>query len=468
MEYILGNAIFPHPPIIIPAVGKENLEKAKATVEGCKKAAQKVVDSNPQTLIIITPHGPIFQDALILWDMPNFQGNLANFGASQVALSLENNLKLVEEIISQAKEDNILAVKFSPQQAEHYGIESALDHGCLVPLYYLREAGFQGKIVVVSIGFLPLEELYAFGEVLRKAVEKIGERVVIVTSGDLSHRLTKDAPGGYHSEAKDLDKKIVQAVEEGRPEDLVNLDRDLIEKGGECGLRPLVIGLGTMDGWEIESNVYSYEGPFGVGYMTAWIEPKEKREEKRLKEKFFQDRKEAAAKRRKEESPLVRLARETVETYLKQEDLSNIKVDLPEGFPKKAGVFVSLKKHGALRGCIGTIQPTRNSLEEEIMANALSAALKDNRFFPVERDELEEIVYSVDVLSEPEKIADQSKLDPKKYGVIVRKDHRSGLLLPDLEGVDTVEEQVGIAKEKAGISPEEEVDLYRFTVDRYR
>lgn len=166
--------------------------------------------------------------------------------------------------------------------------------------------------------------------------------------------------------------------------------------------------------------------------------------------------------------PLVELAKKTIETYIREGRIISPPEHLTPDMTEKAGVFVSLKKHGQLRGCIGTFMPTCENVASEIIRNAISAATRDYRFHPVEEEELRELVYSVDVLSPPEKVKDASELDPKKYGVIVVSSQRKGLLLPDLEGVDTVEDQLMIAKMKAGIFPEEEVDIYRFRVKRYK
>ena len=169
-----------------------------------------------------------------------------------------------------------------------------------------------------------------------------------------------------------------------------------------------------------------------------------------------------------EESAYVRLARETIENYIKQGKIITLPLDLPkEMINQKAGAFVSLKKYGELRGCIGTFMPTQKNIAQEIIKNAVSAAVEDPRFSPVNVSELEDLSISVDVLSVPEEIKDISQLDPKKYGVIVSSGYKKGLLLPDLEGVDTAEEQVDIAKRKAGIYPDEKVKLYRFEVKRF-
>lgn len=168
--------------------------------------------------------------------------------------------------------------------------------------------------------------------------------------------------------------------------------------------------------------------------------------------------------------PLVELARRAIEEYVKNGRV--IPPPPPEEMTpemkEKAGTFVSLKKHGELRGCIGTFLPTQPNVAQEVIKNAIAAATQDPRFPPVQPQELPELTISVDVLSPPEPVKDLSELDPKRYGVIVRSGWRQGLLLPDLEGVDTVEQQLAIAMAKAGISPGEPIEVYRFTVRRYK
>jgi AmmeMemoRadiSam system protein A len=166
--------------------------------------------------------------------------------------------------------------------------------------------------------------------------------------------------------------------------------------------------------------------------------------------------------------PLVELAKDTVESYIKEGKVPQPPPEPTAEMTERAGVFVSLKKGGKLRGCIGTFEPTRPSVAEEIIANAISSATRDPRFLPVGPEELAQLEYSVDVLTEPEAVESEADLDAKKYGVIVESGWRKGLLLPDLEGVDTVEQQLEITRAKAGIDPDEPVNLYRFEVKRYR
>ena len=168
------------------------------------------------------------------------------------------------------------------------------------------------------------------------------------------------------------------------------------------------------------------------------------------------------------EDPYVKLARLSVETFVKTGQYAPLPNNLPaDMMDKRAGVFVSLHEHGRLRGCIGTTEPTHANIALEIIANGVSACSRDPRFPPVQPEELKYLVYKVDVLEPAEKISSEDELDPKVYGVIVEKGSRRGLLLPDLEGVDSVAQQVSIAKQKAGIAENESVQLYRFKVVRH-
>jgi MEMO1 family protein len=166
--------------------------------------------------------------------------------------------------------------------------------------------------------------------------------------------------------------------------------------------------------------------------------------------------------------PLVKLAKETIELYVRERKVLNMRdEDLTPEMKERAGVFVSLKVRGGLRGCIGTFEPCERDIANEVIRNAISSATCDPRFSPVRPEELESLEYSVDVLTAPEQANSLADLDPKRYGVIVKAGGRRGLLLPDLEGVDTVEEQVAIAMQKAGIPPGTPVTLFRFEVKRY-
>ena len=161
------------------------------------------------------------------------------------------------------------------------------------------------------------------------------------------------------------------------------------------------------------------------------------------------------------------LAKKTVEDYVLHGKMEEIEEDLSEELQRKAGTFVTLKKNAKLRGCIGTVKPTQKNVAEEIQKNAISAAEHDPRFSAVRPEELDELEYSVDVIGEKEKVDDLSQLDPEKYGILVKGGHQSGLLLPDLDGIDSIEKQITVARKKAGLGPEADIEIYRFPVKRY-
>jgi len=167
--------------------------------------------------------------------------------------------------------------------------------------------------------------------------------------------------------------------------------------------------------------------------------------------------------------PLVQLVKETIENYVRHGKTITAPEELTPEMERRAGTFVSIHKHGMLRGCIGTIEPTQTNVAQEVIQNAISAATQDPRFPPIVSEELADLDIKVDVLGEPEPVESLEELDPRRYGVIVKstRDWRKGLLLPDLEGVDTVEYQVDVARLKAGIGPDEPIELYRFEVVRY-
>jgi len=166
-------------------------------------------------------------------------------------------------------------------------------------------------------------------------------------------------------------------------------------------------------------------------------------------------------------SPEVELAKNTIEKYVKSGNKISIPDNIPDEMKEKAGVFVSIKKHGELRGCIGTFIGTRNNIAEEIIENAIAASTQDPRFSPVKPFELADLEISVDVLTAPEQVESTKDLDAKKYGVIIKSGTRKGLLLPDLEGVTTPQQQIAICRQKACIGDKELVELYRFSVRRF-
>ncbi|NLB15547.1 MAG: AmmeMemoRadiSam system protein A [Clostridiales bacterium] len=454
----------PHPPLIIPQVGKGDEKGIAATVEAYEKAAELVASFKPETIIIATPHSVMYSDYIHISPGAAASGSFARFRAREVSFKVRYDAELITAIQGICMEEGISA----GTEGER---DPSLDHGAMVPLYFLRQAfGGNIDIPIVRIGLsgLPLREHYKLGMAIKKAADKTGRRIAFVASGDLSHRLKDDGPYGYNEKGPEYDRKIMETLSKADFGALFGFSENLCDEAGECGHRAFVMMSGAFDGLSVKAEQLSYEGPFGVGYGVAIFEPIKKDESRYFLEAAGKQKRAQIKSRRDNESEYVRLARASLESYVRDGKI----IDIPKGLSdslinRAAGAFVTIKKDGNLRGCIGTIYPVCPTLAQEIINNAVSAGTRDPRFNPVKPSELDELVYSVDVLGETEDIDSPSELDVKRYGVIVSKGYRKGLLLPNLEGVDTVEEQISIARQKAGISADEPVKLQRFEVVRH-
>lgn len=268
MDNLVGCALMPHPPLMIPEVGKQELDQIKNTVEAATQVSEMLKEGNPQTVVIITPHGPVFEDAVTVSIHPRLKGNMAQFGAPDVTLGFETDNLLIKHIIRNCQRLGINLTELTDDAAKNYRISLNLDHGAFVPLYYLAKAGFKGQIVHLSMGMLAYEEMYTFGKAVQAAIGHMDKRVAVIASGDLSHRLTPDAPAGYSPKGAEFDRQVVAALEAVDVKALLNLDENLIQEAGECGLRPVFFLMGVMGGLDSQVAVSSYEGPFGVGYAV--------------------------------------------------------------------------------------------------------------------------------------------------------------------------------------------------------
>jgi AmmeMemoRadiSam system protein A len=398
-----------------------------------KELGRILAEERPSLLLVLSPHAP-FAGGITFSAADSYGGDFSMFGAAVPRFSFpgapDKGRALAQDISSRfpsyiSRKENLL-----------------LDHGSLVPLSFLSAAnkGEPARIILANpIGLSP-SEAFALGRFLASRTDD--EQWGLVASGDLSHRVTRDAPAGFSPAGARLDNQVVEAIRKNDPSKLLSLNSGEIEEAGECGLRSVLVFLGLAEKRKVR--FLSYEAPFGVGYAVAFAPLHAACDLARMViGTFFTEGEERARK----EGALLS--------------------DLPE-MTERYGCFVSLKKKGVLRGCIGTILPRKPSLAEEIAENALAAAFEDPRFPPLEKKELDEVSISVDILSSPEAVSDLSLLDPKKFGVIVEKSVSRGVLLPDLEGVDTVEAQLSIAARKAGIGDWRTASVRRFSVKRIR
>lgn len=461
---ILAGFMVPHPPLIVPEVGHGDEREIQATIDAYKKVAAEIAELAPETIVVISPHATAYMDYNHISPGAGAKGSFSQFGAPQVKLEREYDTELVRAFCAEIAADRELRAGTEGER------DRDLDHGTLVPLYFVNAVYPAYKLVRLGISYEPLVKQYRLGICLRDAVEKLGRRVVIIASGDLSHHLNKKSPYGFNPAGPRYDEKIMQTMGSASFLDLLLYSPKLCKEAGECGHRSFTIMAGAFDGYAVATECLSHEGPFGVGYGVCTFRNIGRDARREFLPQYLRAKEQLGKAREAAEDPYVKLARQSLEHYVR----TGKKLSLPENLPRemlqqRAGAFVSLKKDGVLRGCIGTIGPTRDNLALEILNNAISAGFHDPRFLEVRKEELADIVYSVDVLGPIEPISSPRELDVKRYGVIVDKGSRSGLLLPNLEGIDTVEQQIEIARRKAGIGEQETgVTLSRFEVIRHR
>ncbi len=449
----LGGFIVPHPPILVHEVGGGRENEASASCEAMEALSEALTELAPDTVVLVSPHAPLYRDHFFFHSprsgRSRLEGSLAQFGSPR-SHSYQWDDALQAKMI-----DALVSAGFSAGPLEESSMHSqqvapGLDHGAMVPLCLLSGPQPSFQLVCLSPSAMEPAQQFEAGKVLRQVFDTCGRRVLLVASGDLSHKVNAESPYGSCPEGARFDQLLVSHVAKWNPEAILAIPETLREAAAECGYGSVVMLCGAMDGQTPTTRLYSYEAPFGIGYAVASVllpGPEETRT-----------------------GPShVRLAREAIQAFVKGGTVLSPD-DTQTAAPlrtTRAGVFVSLHRHGSLRGCIGTIAPTAPDIAGEIIRNALAAATEDPRFTPVRPSELSDLEIHVDVLNPPEPVTSRESLDPKRYGVICESGHRRGLLLPDLDGVDTVADQLNIACQKAGIDPRSSYRMFRFTVTRY-
>ena len=467
---VVGAIMVPHPPIILPEVGRGEEAAIRKTTNSYKAAARLVKELAPDTIVLSSPHQIMFNDYFNIASGNGAKGSMSRFRAGSVKFQADYDQAFIRELCTLAEDGGLPAGTLGQRDPD-------LDHGAMVPLYFIRKAFPEFRLVRIGLSGLSYEDHYRLGRMVQETAEKLDRRVVFVGSGDLSHKLKEDGPYGFVEEGPEYDERIMDVMGRAAFDELFDFSESFCNKAAECGHRSFLIMAGALDGKALETRQLSHEGTFGVGYGICTYTVTGTDPSRRFLLKAEERKRDRIQASRNAEDVYIKLARKTIETFIRDDRIISLYSDLsdiaPDGLPaelteRQAGAFVSLHKNGALRGCIGTIQSTKYCVAEEIIANAISAATRDPRFPPVGKQELEELDISVDILGPTERISSPAELDVKKYGVIVTKGRRRGLLLPNLDGVDTVEDQIFIAKQKAGLDPDEEnVTLERFEVVRH-
>ena len=255
---IVFSAIVPHPPLLIPTIGKENLKRLKATVEAYGKLEENLYAAQADTIIIISPHGPLKEGVFTMNLSPEFKVNFQDFGDMATGFKLDGDIGLAHKIREK------LETKAPLQLISR----AELDHGASVPLYLLTRHLPKIKIIPLYYSGLDLKAHFSFGQLLKNELLNSGVRVALVASGDLSHRLSKTAPAGYSPKGKKFDKKLTDHLLKKQTEEIIKFAAGLAADAGECGLKSIVIMLGILDGMKYEPQLLSYQAPFGVGYLA--------------------------------------------------------------------------------------------------------------------------------------------------------------------------------------------------------
>lgn len=458
---ISAGFMVPHPPLIIPEVGGGEEKKIQKTIDAYRKVAETIGRLRPETIVLLSPHQTMYADYFHISPGRGARGDFGQFRAGRISMEVSYDMEFVRVLCEAAEEAGLQAGTLGER-------EKKLDHGTMVPLYFVNQCWTGYRLVRIGLSGFPLTAHYRLGQCIGAAAEILGQNTVVIASGDLSHKLKEDGPYGYQEEGPAYDARITDVMGRGAFGELLEFSEEFCEKAAECGHRSFTILAGAFDRINVEAEPLSYEGPFGVGYGICAYRPCGDDGTRNFLERYEEKERTKLLAIREREDPYVRLARYTIESFVETGKFPKMPGDLPEElYHSRAGAFVSLKEDGRLRGCIGTIRAVRGSLAEEIMYNAVSACSEDPRFSPVEDWEVERLTISVDVLGETEEISSPEELDVTRYGVIVARGAKRGLLLPNLEGVDTIEQQIAIAKQKAGIKAHESVELERFEVIRH-
>ena len=437
----------PHPPIVVPAVGRDRGEACRRTTDACRSLAAELVASRPERVILVSPHSPRQVGAFGWWGGARLRGDLGRFGARESGVDLP------------VDHEYLVALRANTSQLglRTWSIrERDLDHGAVVPLWFLCEAGWRGPTTVLSLPW-PEEdegrcdrELTLFGRAVADSAEQLAGAYSLVASGDMTHRGSRDAPGGYHPRGVEFDALFEELVGRGALDELGDIPVDLREHAAEDVVSSSVLVAAAHGFSPREHRVVSYERPFGVGYLVAVFH--------RGELTGAPDEEHFASF-----ALLPSIARAAVRGWA-------------EGTPyepppasglleKRAAVFVTLRqrKTGELRGCIGSLSPGTENLVAEVVDRAIAAAANDPRFPKVRREELDQLSFEVNVLEPPEAIDGPEELDPERFGVVVKDaGGRRGVLLPRIQGIDSVAQQIDIARRKAGIARGAELFLERF------
>lgn len=430
--------LLPHPPIVVPEVGGERLAECRATFDACTRFGKRFVASGAERLLLISPHSPRQGRAFGIWTGPRLIGDLSRFGAPEATVDLENDREL----------GNRLRAELTRRGLESWDIPVGdLDHGAVVPLTFLVRAGFDRPTTIISLPMLSEDQdLITFGRAVATVLDDPSDPCGLIASGDMTHGASPDAPAGLRPRGVEFDHTLRDLIAAGRLAEIAEIDILLRDEAAEDASESSLIVAAALDFRAHGAEVLSYEHPFGVGYLVAVFDD------------GLGDEDAYAG--------LPGLAREAIRARLEGREPALPRAN--RALAARAPLFVTLKwSDGVLRGCMGAVQPLCSDLVAETVDRAHAAAFEDPRFPPVGAEELDALKIDISVLQPAEVVTDPDQLDPAVYGLILSDDSgRRAVLLPGIEGIDSVDQQIAITRQKAGIRADEPVTMRRFRVVR--
>ncbi len=454
-ERIEFAGLMPHAPILVPGVGGENLAHVRGTAHSMGIVANHALATNPDTVVVISPHSPRHQGSFGLWYTPRLRGSLGQFGSPKDQVDLPLDRGFTDRLEREAGRLGLRTWRI---------VHEPMDHGALVPLCYLTSAGWKGPTVIVGLNYPGEGGVDELGQAIAATARELGRRTAVIASGDMSHRLIPTAPAGYDPEARRFDDTFISLLRKGAFGELRQIDPALQERAAEDVVDSTRVAL-AASGYRAVGHheVLSYEGPFGVGYGVAILFEREQPETAGTAVAGVEGRTVSHF----EELPVV--ARCAVEATLLN---GPVRPPFFAGgeLARPGAVFVTVRSDtGELRGCRGITEPLGQDLVRETWRCSVAAAVHDGRFPPVTAAELPHMRFTVTVLGPFEPVASPKDLDPAIYGVLVSAaDGRKGVLLPGIEGIASVGEQLAIVRQKAGISDDELIHIERFTAKSFK
>jgi MEMO1 family protein len=440
-----------HAPIALPEVAGNRARQCSLTTRAMTDIAMRLCAHAPDLLVIVSPHAPRHPTRWGICTESPLRGDFGRFGADHVGLTLPGAPEAGTRLNALARKAGLMTREIAADR---------LDHGALVPLHFVRQAGWDGPTLLIALPYPGTRTEATMGRVIAELAEQSGQRWAFLASGDMSHRLIPSAPSGYHPQAKEFDRTFKARIDAGDLRGACAVDADLREIAAEDVVDSCTVAAAAVDYRSDGHRTYGYEGPFGVGYLEAVLF-----EDKPPSERGTRNHSDRQSGEGRPWQSMLRIAREAIAAKISHSAARPHSLPTPWNTPQ--GVFVTLRDaRGELRGCIGHVESLYGTLAEEIAACAAAAATQDTRFARVTPDELPHLTIEISLLSKPEIVTDLSVLDPKRYGVVVSAGRARGVLLPDIEGVDTIEEQLRIAAGKGHLPAGRTWTIERFTVQK--